>query len=142
MLDKQRRLLRRRLREAIEQQPEIDALRRLLLGTGGIELVAPPKPDPDVPLLIGAGFVMAGPVQCEAMGQSACHENVSRVWKAKRQDLTGIGTGYALSGDGFWRQHSWVVRREGILETTRERAMYFGILLQGPDADSFADHNI
>jgi hypothetical protein len=141
MIDEQKRLLDRRLRQALEQQPEIRVLRRTLLDIGGIELVAPPWPDVDVPLLIKVGFVMAGPVHCEARGKSACHENVSRLWISKRPEVAGIGTGYALSGDRLWRQHSWLTLREGILETTRERAIYFGILLQGPPADSFAESN-
>jgi hypothetical protein len=56
--------------------------------------------------------------------------------------MVGIGTGYALSADGLWRQHSWGVRRQGILETTAPREKYFGILLQGSSADSFAEANL
>jgi hypothetical protein len=137
----QERLLDRRLREAVKQQPEIRILRELLLGIGGFQLVAPPGLDSDVPLLIDAGFIMVGPVQCEAMGDSKCHQNIAKLWTQKHQGIIGIGTGYALSDDGLWRQHSWGLGREGILETTRERTTYFGVLLQGGDADSFAESN-
>jgi hypothetical protein len=141
MTEKQERLLGRRLREAVELQPEIEIFRRLLLDIGGIQLVAPPGPDPAVPILIGAGFVMAGLVQCEIMKHIRCHENVARVWAQQRSGVIGIGTGYALSHDGLWRQHSWGLRREGILETTVRRTKYFGRLLQGRDANSFAESN-
>lgn len=138
MTEKQSRLLKRRLRECAEQQPEIEILRKLLLNIGGLQLVAPPEPDAALPLLITAGFVMAGPVQCKILKESACHANVARVWGEKHNGLIGIGVGYALSDDGLWRQHSWGVLREGILETTVERTKYFGILLQHENADSFA----
>jgi len=137
----QRSLLRRRLRAAIAQQPEIKALRALLLGIGGAELVAPPWRDCDVPLLIRAGFVMEGGVRLKIMERNSCHRNLSRLWERKRNGLIGIGTGYAMSGDGLWRQHSWGIGRHGIVETTQARVKYFGLILQERDADSFAVAN-
>ena len=137
----QRDLLRRRLRVAVGQQPDLKILRTLLLRIGGTELVAPIRFDPDVQLLMDSGFDMSGPVKCRIMRRSACHENIARLWKAKHRGLVGVGTGYALSDDGLWRQHSWGIRRDGILETTLTRARYFGIRLQGADADSFAACN-
>ena len=138
----QQRFLRRRLRLAIAQQPELKLLRTLLLGMGGAELVAPVGFDPDVPLLVNFGFTMAGSLRRKIMTRSACHENIARLWRAKYRGLVGVGTGYALSGDGLWRQHSWGIRRDGILETTELRVTYFGIRLQGTDADSFAAFNV
>jgi hypothetical protein len=137
----QRNLLRRRLRAAIEQQPEIEPLRTLLLEIGGVELVAPSGLDLDVSFLIDEGFLMGDSIICEMMERSLCHENVARLWKAKHRGLVGVGTGYALSDDGLWRQHSWGVRRSGILETTKVRMKYFGRVLQGRDANSFAEFN-
>jgi len=75
------------------------------------------------------------------MKKSECHKNVAEIWAEKQDELVGIGTGYSLSDDGLWREHSWGVRREGILETTVSRAKYFGVLLQHGDADSFAMAN-
>jgi hypothetical protein len=141
MTKEQKRLLDRRFREAAKQQPDLEVLRRLLLGLGGIHLVAPACPDADLPLLIDAGFVMAGPVVRRAMTKSKCHGNVAEIWADKQHGLVGIGTGYSLSDDGLWRQHSWGLRREGILETTVPRVKYFGILLQHAHADLFAAAN-
>ncbi len=70
-----------------------------------------------------------------------CHQNVSTVWQSKVPKLIAVGTGYALSEDGLWRQHSWGVLRDGLLETTVVRVKYFGLLLQAADADSFAARN-
>jgi hypothetical protein len=142
MTKEQRRLLDRRFRKAAEQQPDLEVLRGLLLGLGGIHLVAPPGPDADLPLLIDAGFVMAGPVVLKTMKKSECHTNVAEIWAEKQHGLVGIGTGYSLSNDGLWRQHSWGLRREGILETAASRVKYFGVLLQHEDADSFAMANL
>lgn len=142
MTKEQKRLLDRRFREAAEQQPELEVLRRLLLGLGGVHLVAPPSPDAALPLLIDAGFVMAGPVMRRTMNKSQCHRNVAEIWAENQHELVGIGTGYSLSDDGLWREHSWGLRREGILETTVSRVKYFGLLLQHADADSFATANL
>lgn len=139
--EKQDLLLKRRLREAVGKQPQIESLRRLLLELGGRQLVAPPSHDPAVPLLINAGFVMAQSVYRIIMQEGRCHENVARVWTRGQRGVVGIGTGYALNEDGLWRQHSWGLLRDGILETTVPRTKYFGLLLQGGEADLFAESN-
>jgi hypothetical protein len=109
---------------------------------GGVELVAPPYADTTVRLLIERGFVMSGPVKRAPMLTSACHENVAHLWAVNARGIIGIGTGYALSADSLWRQHSWGIGREGLLETTVRYERYFGILLQGSEADCFADSNL
>ncbi|HXA66132.1 MAG TPA: hypothetical protein VNV82_13320 [Bryobacteraceae bacterium] len=142
MTEEQKHILERRFRGAADQQPDLEVLRALLLGLGGTHLVAPPSPDSAVFLLIDAGFVMAGPVVRTNMKKSGCHRNVAAIWARRQHELVGIGIGYSLSDDGLWRQHSWGLRREGILETTVTRVKYFGVLLQHEDADSFAMANL
>ena len=142
MTERQKRFLNRRFREAVEQQPDFEVLRGLLLALGGSHLVAPSSPDPVLALVIDAGFVMAGPVMRRAMTMGRCHRNVAKIWAEKHHKLVGIGTGYSLSGDGLWRQHSWGLRREGVLETTSLRVKYFGVLLQHGDANLFAMANL
>ena len=70
-----------------------------------------------------------------------CHQNIAAVWRKGRRGLVGVATGYALSNDGLWRQHTWGVMRDGVLECTEERRKYFGILLQDSAADYFASCN-
>ena len=72
-------------------------------------------------------------------GTCHCHENIARLWlqKRTRDALVGIATGYCLDND-LWRQHSWGVRKDSLLETLGEREKYFGIRLEGVDADIFA----
>lgn len=142
MTEERRTLLKRRLQTAARDQPEILVLRELLLALGGEEMVAPPKFDGDIPLLIKAGFLMTASVVEELMERSSCHQNVAALWNNRRKDLTGIGTGYALTcHDGLWRQHSWALTNESLIETTAPRLKYFGVLLEGSNADRFALDN-
>jgi len=141
MTSEQKRFLQRRLRKATGEQPDLRRLKTVLLRFGGEFLVAPPKPDADVPALLVHGFLMSGPVSLKRMKANSCHQNVASIWKARRFGIVGIATGYALSDDGLWRQHSWGILRNGVLETTEECVKYFGILHQGADADHFVDCN-
>jgi hypothetical protein len=140
MTREQKTFLARRFREAVKSQPELRRLKRLLLKIGGEDLVVASGPDQDVPRLIDFGFVMSGPVTLKEMKPNQCHRNVSKLWKAKRRNIVGIGTGYALTeDDGLWRQHSWAIQREGILETTVLREKYFGILFWSVLGDGFCE---
>ncbi len=141
MTKEQKKFLNRRLRVAVKNQPKLAELKRLLLKMGGDFLVAPPKPDSDLAWLLRSGFFMRGPVTLKIMATSACHQNTATIWKSRKFGVVGIATGYALSRDGLWRQHSWGVVRDGLLETTVRRTKYFGILLQGSHADRFAKRN-
>jgi hypothetical protein len=141
MTPEQAEFLHRRLDRAVSQQPELERLKELLLHLGGEFLVAPPKPDQDVPMLLEQGFLMSGPIMLNVMESSSCHRNVASVWIRKEFGIVGIATGYALSDDGLWRQHTWGVLRAGVLETTEERLKYFGLLFQGKRADFFAESN-
>ena len=76
---------------------------------------------------------------------SQCHSNSSRCWEANK-DKCRICTGYALSDDGMWRQHSWVIwmkpRSNQIVETTVPRIAYFGFVMTEEQCEEFADNNL
>ena len=141
-----------RVEAAIKEQPEFGVLRAKLQEHGGTEVVPPYGwnsdlqqyvivGDPDLPALVDHGCLMTGPVVCRSRGMESnrCHENIARLWlqKRKRDALIGLATGYSLDG-GLWRQHSWGIRKDSLLETLGEREKYFGIGLEGVDADVFA----
>ena len=141
-----------RVEAAIKEQPEFGVLRAKLLEHGGTEVVPPSGwdsdlqqyvivGDPDLPALVDHGCLMTCPVACRSRGMESnrCHENIARLWlqKRKRDALIGLATGYSLDG-GLWRQHSWGIRKDSLLETLGEREKYFGIRLEGVDADVFA----
>lgn len=75
---------------------------------------------------------------------SQCHHNSALLWHFNRDDLL-IATGYALSDDGMWRQHSWCVhvkpKNNDIVETTTERVAYFGFVLNKRQSEKFYYEN-
>jgi hypothetical protein len=141
MNPEQKKFLQKRLRSAVASQPELKSLKSLLLKLGGEMLVAPAGPDADVPALLRQGFCMSGTVRLKVMERNGCHKNVASVWRHQKFGVVGVATGYALQTDGLWRQHSWGVLRDGILETTVDNSKYFGILMQGESADRFVALN-
>ena len=141
MTPDQRKFLQGRFRKAVIEQPELKNLKSLLLSFGGDFIVAPPSQDRHVPTLLKSGFLMSGSVLMKPMRDNMCHQNIAAVWRKGRRGLVGVATGYALSNDGLWRQHTWGFMRDGVLESTEERRKYFGILLQDSAADYFASCN-
>lgn len=73
-----------------------------------------------------------------------CHYNSARLWY-KNKDRCFIATGYALSEDGLWRCHSWVVqpmaRTVRVWETTVKRVAYFGVVLTSEECEDFVENN-
>ena len=62
----------------------------------------------------------------------------------KNKDRCFIATGYALSEDGLWRCHSWVVqpmaRTVRVWETTVKRVAYFGVVLTSEECEDFVEN--
>jgi len=46
-------------------------------------------------------------------------------------------TGWALSNDGIWRQHTWLLKGKAIVETTSPREKYYGFVLTDEEANQF-----
>lgn len=115
-----------------------ETLEALLLPHGGRHAVPPMQPDQLVVPLVKEGAVHDGSSAVQDTDhEHDCHRNVANLWRHQRCDA--IGTGYALSDDGLWREHSWAVRSGQIVETTVPRLTYFGIVMTGEKATWFAD---
>lgn len=75
------------------------------------------------------------------METSQCHRNSYNIYLDNPDDNI-LATGYALSDNGMWRQHSWVVKKgkknNEIIETTVERVLYFGIVLNKTESNIFS----
>tara|TARA_B100000768_G_C11230097_1_gene354666 strand:+ start:52 stop:483 length:432 start_codon:yes stop_codon:yes gene_type:complete len=83
------------------------------------------------------------------MDVSKCHKNVVTFYSNfindsdNSYDELSIVTGWALSNDGVWYQHSWLYFNydDVILETTESRLLYYGVILSGVALDNFIESN-
>lgn len=136
--------LEQRLEAASADQPALTMLRDRLLRLGGAMLVAPGAYDRDIDLLLDRGTLFdAGTARLVAGRASDCHANVARLWKQANVENAElmIATGYGLSEDGLWRQHSWALDADVVVETTGLRLLYFGVVLGPERAAHFAAVN-
>lgn len=134
-----------RVEEQDAQQPgyleQWAQLKAKILAFGG-QLVCPPlDPEPHVEELIerlveydanSAIFMEGAP--------NRCHSNAAQLWGYRK--ATHIGTGYALSEDGIWRQHSWALEDGRVIETTAMRDAYVGYALNDGESVQFVASNM
>jgi hypothetical protein len=120
-------------------------LEQKLLAHGGIHLAY--RYEPDLKLLLKRGEPFDEPADLVPGEPGQCHPNTARLWNEHREVLA-IVTGYALSEDGFWRQHSWLLREKPgtgqyrLIETTLRRVKYFGVILTEAEAEAFYKRTI
>lgn len=120
------------------------ALRDRLLGFGG-DLGCMALYDTDYDAIMQRGqFWYGDHAQRRHGAPSQCHSNSAWLWR-KHSDQYRIATGYALSEDGCWRQHSWVIEplktKDRIIETTEPRIAYFGFVMTPEECESFFESN-
>src|SRR6266487_4221492 len=102
-----------------------------LLTYGGKELVC--LPEDNLERLLDGEIMTCQKVIMKKGMVSECHLNALTLY-LNHPGLYTCAYGYALSNDGLWRQHSWLVRKDGaIIETTEKRLLYFGFLLNEKD---------
>ena len=125
------------LKEKLKSHPELLPLRRKLLSFGGEEIV--PRDEPDLSEIISRGKIFKEKAKLKIMKLISCHSNVVELYANKNYK---IATGYALSSDGLWRQHSWCIDNKSIIETTKKRKKYFGFVLTDRKAHEFSLFNM
>jgi len=125
-------------KDRLNNNPELTPLRNKLLELGGLEIV--PKFESDLSKILERGKEWNGSIETEIMRISRCHQNAGELWSLnpKKNKLV---TGWALSKDGLWRQHSWVIINDKIIETTEIRIKYFGFELNQDEAEEFYCYN-
>lgn len=100
--------------------------------------------DDDLPKILSRGQLWGPTSQMMKGRQSQCHENSALLWESN-QDKLFLATGYALSDDGIWREHSWCIlpkpRSIKVIETTEPRELYFGFVLTLDETMEFATKN-
>lgn len=127
--------LHQRMSEVEAERPELGQLYERLLQEGGLA-VAPIREEPDAKKIIQRGRVFSPKGARIVSGdRNRCHGNAARLYLQKRG--IEIATGYALSEDEVWRQHSWGVKDGKVIETTAPRELYFGFILTPPEARLF-----
>ena len=127
-------------KRAVHDNAETEQLKQILLRYGGWAAGIEPD-DPDLTKLIERGIIMTGRGAKIKKGKPInCHCNAAGLWI---DGLARICTGYALSRDGMWRQHSWGLTQSGqIIETTvGGRVAYFGVILTDEESKEFVKHN-
>ena len=125
------------LEERLKSHPELLSLRKKLLLLGGEEIVS--RDEPDLNKIIRRGKVFREKAKLKIMRPISCHSNVAELYADKGYK---IATGYALSNDGLWRQHSWCIDNKSIIETTKKRKKYFGFILTDKEAQKFLLFNM
>lgn len=127
-----------------KRQEKLIVLRDYLLEFGG-EQVCLPRDEEDLNKIMDFGQLWYGDIAILKQGlPNACHRNAARLWEIENDIF--IATGYALSEDGIWRQHSWCVKSSAekpiIIETTTLRVAYFGFIMTYDESEEFAYYNV
>jgi hypothetical protein len=126
--------------DAIYDEGQHEDLKKLLLNIGGGACVVP-RVEPDKEKIMTRGELrMGGAADLREGLHNQCHQNAAYNYQ---QDGHPIVTGYALSDDGAWRQHTWNIDKSTgkVIETTEERTAYFGFVLEKDEASQFVDEN-
>lgn len=127
-------------------------LREKLLNISGEEICYTYDEDDINELLKYGQFWIGGDKHIKMMKgkPSQCHKNSCDLYQSNKdnENLNGkllIATGYALSKDGMWRQHSWLVlkkpRSYKVIETTTKRELYFGFVMHEEMCERFYFEN-
>jgi len=114
---------------ALEADPALRQLHDKILEHGGEEaMVGNTKlPPEEIERLLTRGQYWDGKKsKRQPMEANHCHGNSKCLMK---EGVGEVANGYALSKDGLWRYHSWVVTPTGVIETTTPREGYFGAIL-------------
>jgi hypothetical protein len=119
--------------DTIFDKGQYENLKIILLSCGG-EAVVFPQVEPDYKNIFVKGLLLTPPKVKLIKGKpNDCHRNA-----ADNYEKFGwlIFTGYALSEDGVWRQHSWNFGKD-FVETTEKRIAYYGYPLDENESNVF-----
>ena len=129
----------------VEKVGHKELVRRLLaIGGDGVAL----RYEEDLDQLLEKAVISKGSKSRMMKGRPCnCHRNAANLWYNNRnnEQEVRIATGWALSRDGCWRQHSWAVQLlvnwdvsgYQILETTVRRMVYYGFTLSKEQCETF-----
>lgn len=141
--DGRREFLAKRTAEMLQKHPEFSPLVDKLLAING-DFVVLRDVEPDLPKILERGRIWdTRGLKVVSGAESNCHGNSAELWR--REAKLQIVTGYGMSKDGVWRQHSWVADTEStkqrVFETTERRVVYFGFAMDASEAGRFYQAN-
>ena len=110
--------------KALETMPELKPLQDKLLSLGGDWVAL--QPECNLEDLLNKGQLFKGKIIFKPMAPCKCHS--AQLWD-KHSKTYRIATGWALSSDGIWREHTWLLKGKAVIETTEPRTSYYGIVL-------------
>lgn len=122
------------------EDEKLEKLKKEILSYGG-EAVVLPRADEYADRLTNSGkFEMGADADLIEGLPIQCHANSAVNFLERGHHIV---TGYALSEDGVWRQHTWNKDKESgrIIETTVPRLAYYGYQLDPGEEAKFADEN-
>ena len=128
---------------------KFNRLHNLLLRIGGCETCFPDIEE-DLDKILLRGRFWPGKSKMMRGTPNRCHANACDLWERNHsQHDMRICTGYTLSSDGCWRQHSWLrheydtptQHRARTIETTEKRIAYFGFEMTVCEAEEFCRNN-
>ena len=134
----QKRFLDKKFLDAKKGQPEWVSLKKKLLSLGGDLVVA--DYEEDLFNILKRGILWNKTDKYVSGMTSQCHHNTANLYMKEKIDQ--IVTGYALSSDGLWRQHSWGLLKNKTVETTERRIKYFGFVLDEEESEEFLEYNL
>jgi hypothetical protein len=112
-----------------------------ILEHGGVAVVPPLGCEFQLRDILRRGVLQSAPARLTRGEISQCHRNTAVLFKMGK--TIAIVTGYALSDDGLWRQHTWGLDKRGtVIETTERRAAYFGFALNEDESEAFVDNEL
>ena len=124
-------------------------LRKKLLSFGGEEVCISYN-DSDTLKILSYGKVWRGTKAVMNKGiPCRCHQNAAALFDMNPKRFR-VATGWALSRDGVWREHSWGVDKNipeetdgsHIVETTEKRLAYCGVVLNETACKRWVSKNL
>ena len=129
--------------ELNQHQKQLKKLAEKILSFAGHQVIMPSIED-DLDKIQQRGLFCDGKHSIIKKGlPSQCHRNSCDLYEYENRKDFFIMTGYALSDDGYWYQHSWCIdyKNNHIIETTEPRLAYFGFVMTHDECDDFCFDN-
>jgi hypothetical protein len=154
MEGRREKFLTSKFKRFLKINPRYQALKDKLMSIGGTAFI--PMPDDNIEEILSRGQIFKDkkPIRwiCKTAKEeqkhglrcysSDCHANISYDYVRFCGQGFKIVTGWALAYfDGDWRQHSWGIWKDHVVESTVLRRLYYGYMLTPEESVEFVFSN-